>query len=72
MCLLRVFIIWFAELRSIKRLNGIFHARTEENFQARNWFYIRLLNLTEKEASWSKIHPGRLQTSEEDAERVRI
>jgi len=35
-CLLRVFILRFAQLRSVKPLKGIFHARTEENFQVPN------------------------------------
>jgi hypothetical protein len=35
-CLLRMCILRFAQLRSIKPLNGIFHARTEEKFQVPN------------------------------------
>jgi len=35
-CLMRMCVVQFAQLGSIKPLNGIFHARTEENFQVPN------------------------------------
>jgi len=35
-CLLRMCVVQYAQLRSIKPLKGIFHARTEENFQVPN------------------------------------